>query len=158
MAEQSINIEVVTPLPTELPYCFKEYKVPLYITGTNTTPTALTAVASDTSMVNIKNSDTNLTKSRLVFDLKENTSLYSRQCTITVTATSADTTKSITIDVRQKGFEFTPIWKDTDYKISTFNEYVEYEITNDSNVLYSGKAYKLPSEQDIIIININKIC
>lgn len=158
MAVQTIDIQVVTPLTSELPYCYKEYKVPLYINGINTTPTGLTAVASDTSMVNIKNSDTNISKSRLVFDLKENTSFSPRQCTITVTATSAETSKSITINIWQKGFEITPIWKDTDYNLSTLNDSVEYEITSDGNIIYSGKAYKLPSEQDIIIININKIC
>ncbi len=158
MAVQDITIQVVNPLPAELPYSYKEYKVQLYISGTNTTPTGLTATASNTAMVNIKNGDTNLTKSRLVFELKENTTFCGRTCTITVTASSSDTSKSITLDLYQKPFEVTPIWKDTNYSITTFNENVEYEVQSNGGVVYSGKAYKLPDEQEIVIININKIC
>lgn len=157
MAAQTIDIQVVNPLPSELPYSYREYKVQLYISGTNTTPTSLTATASNTAMVNIKNGDTNLTKSRLVFDLKENRTYSGRTCTITVTASSADTSKSITLNLYQKPFETTPIWKDTDYSITTFNENIEYEIQS-NGIVYSGKAYKLPDEQEIVIININKIC
>lgn len=158
MATPTLDIQVVNPLPSELPYSYKEYKVQLYISATSTTPTGLTATASNTAMVNIKNSDTNLTKSRLVFDLKENTTFSGRSCTIIVTVRSSDTSKSITLNLYQKPFEATPIWKDTDYSITTFNENVEYEIQSGGGVVYSGKAYKLPDAQEIVIININKIC
>lgn len=47
-----------------------------------------------------------------------------------------------------------PIWKDTYYTSSA--EYLPYEISYNSNVIFSGRAYAMPRRQ--IRININKVC
>ena len=48
-----------------------------------------------------------------------------------------------------------PIWKDTYYTTSS-NSFI-YTITADGGVIFSGKAYKMPSQANIKI-NINKVC
>lgn len=48
-----------------------------------------------------------------------------------------------------------PIWKDTYYTASTST--LQYTIEVDGRTVFSGKAYRMPSE-DTIKININKIC
>lgn len=51
---------------------------------------------------------------------------------------------------------YAPIWKDT-YYTSTAST-LSYNITDeDSNIIFSGKAYKMP-DADNLKININKIC
>lgn len=40
----------------------------------------------------------------------------------------------------------TPIWKDTYYSQTIGSGFYEYHIYNQGNLLYSGKAYKLPNE------------
>ena len=50
-----------------------------------------------------------------------------------------------------------PIWKDTYYTTSS-NSFI-YTITADGGVIFSGKAYKMPSQANIKInINITNNC
>ena len=48
-----------------------------------------------------------------------------------------------------------PVWKDTYY--TTTGSTLQYSISQGSGTVFSGKAYRMPS-QDNIIININKVC
>lgn len=50
-----------------------------------------------------------------------------------------------------------PIWRDTYYTIETNDTYLSYRIELDGDVIFQGKAYKMPNE-DTISININKVC
>ena len=50
---------------------------------------------------------------------------------------------------------YAPIWKDTYYTAST--AVLQYTITCDNATIFSGRAYRMPSE-DNIRININKVC
>lgn len=50
---------------------------------------------------------------------------------------------------------YRPIWKDTFYEVNA--ERLIYTIRTDGIIIYSGKAYSMPSEGSIRI-NVNKIC
>lgn len=150
----ALYIEVTTDTNYIYPYPFIKYKLNLYVySDTSSSPTGLTANSS-ASWINVKKSDTNLRQ--LVFELSENAGFVERSGTITLTATGAGTaTKTLTIT--QKGYEFYPIWKTTNYEYPTFNNYVEYKITSGGDTIFAGRAYKLPTK-DTININLNEIC
>lgn len=49
------------------------------------------------------------------------------------------------------GVVYAPIWRDTYFTYATTNIYVDYTITLDGVEIYSGRAYRMPSEASIRI-------
>lgn len=76
---------------------------------------------------------------------------------ITGTDISGNTVEPVTVSVLQPPYieivEF-PIWKDTDIYINSSQDYVDYIVNLDGNIVYSGRAYTLG---DSVKIRLNTI-
>lgn len=154
MAQHQIDITILEEVKP-ISFAFQKIKIPIYVTSDSTTVTSVTSSAN-VSWINPKQSDTTL--NAVVIELSENLSFSARTGQLTITARSTDgAISSITIDIEQLGFQFFPIWKTATYNYSTLATNVEYEIADNGVTIYAGRAYKLPQESEILIININNI-
>lgn len=137
----------------EFDYSYREYKIKYRITLDAGETLSSIKVTSSANWCNIKNSS--ITYYSTEISLSENYSLEGRDAIITIEYTTSKTSYSTIVTIRQAGFVFFPIWQDVDYSYNTINESVNYNINRDSEIIYSGKAYKMPLSEDINI-NINK--
>ena len=96
----------------------------------------------------------------ITFTAQENNSNSIRNGILTLSGSdSAGKVVSDTLTVQQNGINVYPICQDSTvlYNFNNESNFIIYNITTDGDIIYSGKAYKLP-DAEYIEFNVNKIC
>lgn len=94
------------------------------------------------------------------FFVKDNFTIRKRSATIKATGKNIDGNEiSTEFYIVQDAFEIYPIYRDTFYLYDNedLDDYINYDIKENNNIIYSGKAYQMPDD-DEIEIKLNENC
>ena len=99
-----------------------------------------------------------ISKNKLIYNISENTTNRNREATITIQGIDINLNKPVveTVSIFQSYYNIYAICQDTEFKYDTSYNYLTYTINDGDNVVYSGRAYKLPNSASVIF-NVNKL-
>ena len=108
------------------------------------------SVRSVTGTMNITSTEIDQENGRLIVNYEANNGDDELNATITIggTGTSGDVTTVFYIYQGSYSYVVNPIWKTTVVDI-TGRDYINYTISTDGNVVYSGRAYQMPGDGSI---------
>ena len=149
------NIIMEDTSPIEFDWSFRKYKIRYTIELEDGETYTSTQCDGQNVWCNVKKSD--ITAYRTPIELSTNNSFESRSVTLTFTFKTSLGTYTRTVEIIQGGFVITPIWESTPLRIQTDANFVKYSVRGGNNVIFSGRAYVLPNNNEVEI-DVAKIC
>lgn len=127
-----------------------------YAAGTHTSPAATMENVGNLTVRNVSGDmainsvDIDSASGKLVVSYGANNGSESKSATISVQGTGVSGNVSTTYYLYQGSYSYAvqPIWKTTVVEVSG-RDYIDYTISTGGNVVYSGRAYRMPGEENI---------